>query len=277
MNNVIVRSILFWISLIGLVLIAATTIMPFFPIRNKDFTNGIIGSIIAFFCVWVFLKWDKSNFRQIGLNWDKKTLFRFFLGLFIGTIIMGLLCIGLIGFSELQISRNPKGVTSAVAIGYLVFIPLALMEELAFRSYPFVLINRKYGMWTAQLVTATAFALYHILIGWSVFSAFTGPFVMAFTFGLAAAWSGGIALPTGLHAALNVLQVFFGMKGDEHSFFNLSYKEGLAQNLIDKTDTVGLILQFLVLITGVIATAWYVRNKRNEQVIAGSAILSEIP
>jgi len=31
------------------------------------------------------------------------------------------------------------------------------------------------------------------------------------------------------------------------------------------------------LITGVIATAWYVRNKRNEQVIAGSAILSEIP
>ena len=264
MNNVIVRSILFWISLIGLVLIAATTIMPFFPIKNKDYTNGIIGSVIAFFCVWVFLKWDKSNFRQIGLNWDKKTLYRFFLGLFIGTIIMGLLCLGLIGFSGLQISRNPNGITIAIALGYLAFIPLGLMEELAFRSYPFVMINRKYGLWIAQLITAIAFALYHILIGWSVFSAFTGPFVMAFTLGLAAAWSGGIALPTGLHVALNVLQGVFGMKGDEHSYFNLSYKEGLAQNLIDKTDTVGLILQFLVLAFGLISTTFYLQLIRQK-------------
>jgi len=266
MNNVIVRSILFWISLIGLVMIAATTVMPFFPIKNKDFSNGIIGSMIAFFCIWVFLKWDKSNFQQIGLNWDKKTLYRFFLGLFIGTIIMGLLCLGLIGFSELEISRNPKGVTSAVALGYLVFIPLALMEELAFRSYPFVLINRKYGMWAAQLITATAFACYHILIGWSVFGAFTGPFVMAFIFGVTAAWSGGIALPTGLHVALNVLQGFFGMKGLEHSFFNLSYKEGLAQNLIDKTDTVGLVLQILVLVIGLITTAIYLQFFQQKQI-----------
>jgi hypothetical protein len=34
MNNVIVRSILFWIALIALVLAAATTVMPFFSFKK---------------------------------------------------------------------------------------------------------------------------------------------------------------------------------------------------------------------------------------------------
>ncbi len=260
-NNPIVRSMLFWLTATGLLFLAGATVMAFIPMKYTNFSNGIIGSLVAFFSTWIFLQVDQRRFRQIGLAWEYFTLYRFIYGVLIGMVILGILFISLLSFTELQASRNPKGVTIGTLIGYLAFMPLALMEELTFRSYSFVIMNKKYGMWVAQIVTAIAFAVYHMLVGWSLVSAFTGPFVWAFVFGLAAAWSGGIALPTGLHFMVNVLQNYLGMRGIEHSLFTLSYKDGLDQRLIDKTETVGLIIQGSVLIIAVVTTAWYIRKK----------------
>ena len=68
-----------------------------------------------------------------------------------------------------------------------------------------------FGLRIAQVMTSLAFVGYHIIQGWDVQTAFLGPGIWAFVFGLGAVWSKGIALPTGIHVALNLNQLVFGM------------------------------------------------------------------
>jgi membrane protease YdiL (CAAX protease family) len=141
-----------------------------------------------------------------------------------------------------------------------------MMEELAFRSYTFVSLNKKYGIWITQLVVAIAYAGYHIATGWSVTSAFAGPFVWAFVFGLAAAKTGGIAMPLGIHIALNILQPLTGFKGEEYSLWSLNYPQDSPASVVNHTDTVGLYIQGMILIIGLLLTALYsARGKNMEQ------------
>ncbi len=268
MSNSIVRSILFWIVFIALLFTLGSTLMPIVQGRWSRFSDGILGTLTALFCIWIFVKWDKTSFANLGLVWENKTLLRFIIGLILGTIILGIVYIALVGFTALQVSMNPKGIDMATAIGYFAFIPLALGEELAFRSYPLVTMNRKYGLWITQCIVAIAFAVYHMFMGWSAFSAFSGPFVWAFVFGLAAVWSGGIALPTGIHCALNVLQGITGMKGAEYSLLTLSYKDGIADNLITKTETVGIIIQITILLLASTAMIFYIRKTSKKKALS---------
>jgi hypothetical protein len=258
--KLISRSILFWLVFTAMLYFSSSFLLHLFTGKTEQFVLGVIGSIVAFLVIWGFLKIDKSTYEEIGLVWEKGTVFRFFKGILIGTVIFLITLLLLKNFTELQFQKNPGGIDSTTMIGYGIFFPLALMEELAFRSYPFVKLNKRYGIWIAQLIVAIAFALYHIVIGWSVYSAFSGPFVWAFVFGIAAIWSGGIAMPLGIHMAVNVLQPMTGMKGEEHSLWILDYKTGTPENLIARTDTVALIIQLLILCGAIIATAMYVKR-----------------
>jgi len=129
-----------------------------------------------------------------------------------GLAIFAIILFVLLHFSELTIRYYPQSSATDYLFLYLPILPLALMEEIGFRSYPQQKLYQAYGPWISQLVIAVAFGAYHVLNGWSLLSSFAGPFVWAFVFGLAAIWSRGIAVPTGIHFALNVLQTVTGMK-----------------------------------------------------------------
>ena len=256
------RSLFFWVLFISLLYISSALFLHLFSGKTGQFVLSIIGCLVACLVIWGFLKLDKISFKEIGLVWEKGTLRKFLTGLLIGLVIFVPILVILKNFTELDFQRNPKGIDLETALGYLIFFPLAMMEELAFRSYPFIKLNKRYGIWIAQLIGAIAFALYHIVYGWSLYSAFSGPFVWAFVFGLAAIWSGGIAMPIGIHMAVNILQPMTGMKGEEHSLWILDYKAGTPENLIARTDTVTLMIQLLILCGAIIATAMYVKRTR---------------
>lgn len=249
-----------------LLFLSGSQLEPLFPGKWNRFVYGIFGTISAILATWVFLKIEKKSFKDIGLVWERATMIRFFKGILIGIVIFILLIIILLSFTELQLERNTKAFSPWAAFWYLAIVPLALMEEIAFRSYPFLKLNKAFGLRITQIIVAIAFALYHIIGGASVYSAFIGPGTWAFVYGLTAVWSGGIALPTGIHVALNVLQPLTGMKGGYEPIWILHYKESASEVSIAKVDNVGIAIQLIILVCAVVLTEFYIRKKQSKRI-----------
>ncbi len=81
---------------------------------------------------------------------------------------------------------------------------VTVMEELAFRSYSLWTALRALGFWPAQVLVAVAFSLLHLAYGWPSSTVLLGVFPSGLLFGVAAAVSGGLALPVGLHLGINL-------------------------------------------------------------------------
>jgi uncharacterized protein len=231
---------------------------------------GILGSFSALFITWLFLKYEKRSFEEIGLVWESGTGRRFFEGLVIGIAIFWFILLALILLTPLQLKLNTKAVDSSAFVGYLAFLPLSLMEEIGFRSYPFIKLHNRFGLRITQVIVAVVFALYHVAGGQSVPGSFLGPGVYAFVFGLAAVWSRGIAMPFGIHVALNVLQPLTGMRGEVGSVWILSYKDGVASDQMASPDTIGLAMQLIVLVSALLLTEVYIR-KRASRMLEGTS------
>ena len=260
--NTLIRCIVFWAVFIGL-LVCSGSVASFFPPRLARLVLGILATAAAFLVTFVFLKFEKCSFDKIGLVWEKGTVLRFVKGVLLGVIIFTGMILVLLSVGGLQLQKNTQAFTPGIFLYYLPILPFAFMEEIAFRAYPFVKLNKVFGLRLTQLIIATAFALYHVINGWDVYIAFTGPFVWAFVFGLAAVWSNGISMPTGIHTALNMSQLVIGMNGTAGAIWKLSYKDGSAATLVGKTEHVGLLLQGAVLLCAVLLTEFYIRKKVN--------------
>ncbi len=253
------RITLYWVCFI-LLLMGTGILGNMFPRNWERFTYGIGGTLVAILVTWLFLKTEKSTFREIGLYVDGGTVQKLVMGLLIGSVLFGGMILVLTGATDLHLVRSTEEITLTGTLFYLSIIPLALMEEIAFRSYPFIKLERACGLRITQIIVAVAFALYHVVGGQGIYSSFLGPGIWAFVFGLAAARSGGIALPTGIHVALNVLQGICGMKGDYAAAWMLEYEKGTKAS--EWTEILGLILHLFILAAAVVATELYIRRKK---------------
>lgn len=258
----LLQCVLYWVMFIFFLLTIGTYLSPMFPASWERFVYGIFGTIAALTATWIWLKYEKKSFAEFGLIWGKSTLFKFFKGLLIGTGVFALILLLLIGFTDLTIEKSPDAWDPLTTFWYLSIIPLALMEEIAFRAYPLIKLNRVFGIRSTQLILAVAFALYHIATGWGIPMAFLGPGIWALVFGLAAIWSNGIALPTGIHVALNLIQQLIGMSSSNHTpLWVLKQPDNMTQEAMDHADFIGLLSQILVLAGALVLTEVYIRRK----------------
>ncbi|MBT1710737.1 CPBP family intramembrane metalloprotease [Fulvivirgaceae bacterium PWU5] len=262
----VVTALVFWAVFVGVFVVVSRSFSFFPPIASPwwGVRHGITGTLLALGTTAVFLRWQQVTFHNAGLVWSRTTLPGFFTGLVVGALVFAAILFTLIGFTMLEISPAATVNYEAVFLGCVMLVPLAFMEELAFRGYPFRLLNTTYGLWVVQIVTAVVFALYHVAGGWSVAAAFSGPFVWSFVFGLGAVLSRGIAVPTGIHVALNVGQMLVGMKRDD-SIWKLSFLSTASPSDRAGAETLGLVLQGMVFVVALAATAWGARtNKKTE-------------
>jgi uncharacterized protein len=261
-SRAIAISFLFWITFIALLVVSGFLSNSFLPAEQSRLGYGILGSLAALVVTWIFLRFEKQSFHEIGLVWEKRSLPRFFAGLIMGLLLMGFILVPLILFSGMQFTLNPEPFSWSMVFPYIMFIPLAFMEEAGFRAYTLIKLDKAVGTIAMQIVIAIAFALYHIANGWSMEAAFLGTFVWAWVFGLAAIWSGGIALPTGIHVMLNVLQGLTGLKPGNYSIWIVSVDDTTQRNVISGADRIGLIMQLIVFAIAVGLTIFYVHKKR---------------
>jgi uncharacterized protein len=214
----ITKSILFCVVFTGLLVIFSFA-KGFIPNNFERLAHGTIGTLAAFLATVLFLKFDGKRFSDVGLTLQRKTIPRFFIGVVVGIGIMGILVISVIYFTDLGIVTNPKSNFLNFLLVTSPLFLLAFMEELGFRAYPLEIQKDKVGIRLSIIITSVLFALYHIVNGWSIASSFYGPAVWGLIFGLAAIYSKGIAMPTGIHYAANLTDSAFGGKNTTGSLW----------------------------------------------------------
>lgn len=262
-NNIktkyILKAILFCIVFTGFLFLFSFA-KNFLPGNYERLAHGIIGILAALLTTALFLKFDRKQFSAIGLTFENKTLVKFFAGFIVGIIIMGLLVTGVLYSSNVSVKLNSEGRALYFFLVTLPLIPLAFMEELGFRAYPLRLLQDTIGIRLCIIITSILFALYHIANGWTIASSFYGPAVWGLLFGLAAVYSKGIAMPTGIHYAANLTTTAFGEPNNTTSIWIVR------QSHITATESGGaywktIIPALILLVFAVLCLELYVRRK----------------
>lgn len=224
--------------------------------------HAVIGIGAAFFTTYIFLKSDKKSFASIGFVFEKETVPKFFKGILLGIGIMGTVTLLVIVFSHFTIEWNPNSGVLVFLWGSLPFLPLAFMEEVGFRAYPFLLLRDKTSIRNAILLTSLLFGLYHVANGWTLQNSLLGAGVWGIIFGLTAQYSNGISMPTGLHYAVNVTTSAFGIGSNSYNLFVLKQRNGGSLENYQSSQLADLLPQISLLVFGVLCMEWYVRRKR---------------
>ena len=258
-KKAILKVTIYW-SLFFILFIAATAqSSAIFSKPVHRFTSAILGTIIALSLTGMFIKSENKTLADYHLVWGKSTLLNLLKGFAIGLAACAAITAILVVFGGLKIQKNPEALSLWTPFLYLAIVPAAFMEEIAFRSYPFIKLHKAFGLRMTQLIVVIAFALYHIPIGWSILSAFLGPGIWALVFGIAAVQSKGIALPIGIHVGLNLLQSIVGMRKGNESFWLTSQDENTASFIAN------LVTRMLVLLVGILLTKYYIRRSSDDQ------------
>ena len=202
------------------------------------------------------MKWQSDTFKKFSVGC--------LLGVAIAVVMFGLILL----FTDLKIEQNGADINLWAMFWLLLFLPLSFMEELAFRGYAFIKLNKIIGPRLTLIITAIIFAYYHDTTGATFLTQLLGPGIWGIIYGLAAIWSDGIALPTGLHAAVNVVQAFLGMKQDKYQYaiWEIVYPTEVTDAMQAHTEIVGISVQFLLLTFGIFLMEWFLR-KRNKQTV----------
>ncbi|RYZ22331.1 MAG: CPBP family intramembrane metalloprotease [Chitinophagaceae bacterium] len=203
-RNPLARAGLFWFVFVALLFLQGTLVKPFFPAAAERLVFGLQGLLAVAVAGWLFAR--RSSQTGPALHPARNFLLGTLAGMAIVAALFLFVCAA--GGGRLRSTGAPFGLPELLP--YLALVFLAWMEEAAFRGYPFRLLRQRYGLLRTQAIVAAAFAAYHILMGWHPLQALAGPGVWSVLFGVAAARSRGIALPTGLHLGVNVLQALLG-------------------------------------------------------------------
>ncbi|MFY0690076.1 MAG: CPBP family intramembrane metalloprotease [Cyclobacteriaceae bacterium] len=229
------------------------------------FSLGAYGTISVLLITAVFLKIERRKFRDIGLNWESGTLPRFIKGALFGFVLTWLMTLVIILFADLKIELAADYNVPVFLFWSSAWIPLGFMEEVAFRSYPFLKLNKVFGLRITQLVIAILFALYHVGED-SIITAFVGPGIWAFVYGMAAVYSKGIALPTGLHFAANFVLASMGEKKGVDPVFIVNYVTEPTTAMLNQTQYIAYAVQFVMLIVSVVLMERYIRCHKSDYV-----------
>lgn len=204
--------IVFWAAYLALLFGSsfATGLLP--PPWNR-LGWGIVSSAALVLLTLAMVSRDGRTLGDVGVGIGARSVPRFLVGFVIGlatyAIDVAVIAVFVGGLRLVPVTSIDW---SGVALTLGTLLALSCMEELGFRGYPLRTLLPTLGPWGAQALVAVAFALSHILYGWSWASVVFGVLPSAFLFGAAALASDGLAMPIGLHMALNVAQWAIGEK-----------------------------------------------------------------
>lgn len=200
---------LFWVVYI-VVLVSTSEVKHRVPEGGGPLAWGLASCVLLFPLSWLMLRWENRRLPDAGLNIEARSILRLVGGLMIAwatfAVILGVVALIAGGLRfERGVAVNAGLVLQTLATVFA----LACMEELGFRGYALRTLPRGLGVWPAQLVVAAAFGLCHIAFGWTWAAVLLGVVPSALLFGVTALRSGGLAMPLGVHAGLNLAQWYF--------------------------------------------------------------------
>jgi len=234
------------------------------PLPTVPFPMGLFGLMMCALLLGLsklFLHFENRSLSEVNLVPDSGTAYRFIIGFSIGAVIVGCMLLAVFSLTNVSLTRSPDQFLVPFLLSSLVIVPLALMEEILFRGYPFFRLSNQIHIRWVILITAVMFGLYHLNDNTSLISVLLGPGVWGLVFGVAAYISRSIAVSLGIHVAANFLQAIFDMNQNVSAMWKLSLIEDTTQYIID-VETLGLIMQLVLLVGSVIALEMYLKKQK---------------
>lgn len=265
--NAIVKSVIFWL-LFTIFLIFRKVISKYvFGYAYENYNYNFLVPILVICALAIMVKIERKTFAEYGLIWQKDTLFKLLKGLGIGLIIYAITVLTIALFTESTVVFNQNKWNPLLIFSYLMILPLAFMEEVAFRSYPFIKLNKVFGLRSTQIIIAISFSCYQMTQGFSILAALIGPGIFAYFFGLSAAWSKGISEPTGIHSGINLGFYLVGLNAKEtNQLVFLKLPDNASPSAIAHLSQVGTITQLTLLFVAILLTEYYIRKKNLSQI-----------
>ena len=204
-----------------------------YAITNTQHTTSmfftLLGTLVA---LWLFMKYvDKEPFINLGFeikNRKKDIIFGFLIGLFImsfGYTI--LLFLNEISFVKLNINLYE------IFISTLLFIFVAVAEEVMFRGYVLRNLMLSFNKYTALIISSFFFASIHLGNPNMTWFSFLNISLAGIFLGLSYIYTKNLWFPIALHLSWNLFQTLIGFKvsGQEsYSIIEINIKEN---NLIN--------------------------------------------
>lgn len=256
MKKYTAKAILFCVINVALLKLALF-ITSAIPGLSNNLLSSSVGPALVLVTTVVFLKIDHISFSDIGLKFELSTGRRFLTGFILGAFVMSIYVLAVLYAEGLSVMPNKNANALFILLQALpIIILLAFMEELLFRAYPLVILENKTGPLAAIVITSFLFGLYHFVNGWGI-AGFISTATWGLAFAVLAVYSKGISMPTGFHAAGNLVQLVLGTTGNHFSIWNPTYKNGqLVQQFSTSTSTtviaelllLGVIILFIKLL-----------------------------
>jgi membrane protease YdiL (CAAX protease family) len=219
-----------WWILIFIALVAVTR--PIYkPLKEGltqlGFTEQMLeptSFFLLFLVTLICIKIRKESLSDVGLKFNQRWFKHFFAGTFAGMTMMfatvALVC--LVGGVTFEL--DPQRSLQVLSYGFYLFLLGSLSEEILHRGFIFQRLIDGIGVWGAQLLIASLFALGHWgnpgMQGTTQIFSSIDLFLASLIFGLAYIKTRSLALPIGLHLGWNWSQgniLGFGVTGHEQS------------------------------------------------------------
>jgi membrane protease YdiL (CAAX protease family) len=250
-----------------LIMWLATFIAGIVPALNGLFYFFTVSMLIS----WFLLHSDHLNLSSLGYyprnkrHW-KQLLFGFFLG-----------CIMLIATAIITIKLTNanwhfnKAVDPIyVLVTFIMCSCSAYIQEFVFRGYPFQMLLKRYGLWTAQFAVALPFGLMHVGHSMSLQDIAT---VMLTTglgsllFGLAYIKTRNLMLPVGIHLGWNFLQLLIPRTSGTDKKALIS----VTGNQISYSPAAILLPYLAIVVIGIVLLVFIDFNKSKADIEKGNA------
>lgn len=207
------RVALFWAGYAVILYLAAYPRMMA-PAAWGQLVWGALSSFAILGLTLYLLKREGRTAADVGLRFESTSILRFLVGVFLGCAIYAIMILitSLIA-GPIQVTRADSPAIAIIVLTLGTYLALSVMEELGFRGYPLRTLVEALGRWQAMAVVAVAFSLSHLMYGWSWDTILLGVLPNAILFGVVALASGGLAMPIGLHAAVNAARWAAGETG----------------------------------------------------------------
>ena len=212
-----------WILIFFLVL--ASILMPALLVAQQNSMDVSIGlqAVIIVIASWICQLLRRKSLTELLGKFNMRWLKEFCLGGLTGAALMLVpaLIMWFLGWVHWQ--WNPIGFSTLMSI-VLLFVGVAVAEELLFRGFIFQRLIAGLGQWPAQLILAGYFLLTHLnnpgMTGDVKILASINIFLASIMFGLAFIRTKSLAMPLGLHFMANFMQgglLGFGVSGTDQS------------------------------------------------------------
>jgi uncharacterized protein len=192
--------------------------------------------VFTLLATWACTRLRKEPLSSVGYRLDRRWFKEIALGtlLGIGTVLAVVGMIWAIGGVRFEL--DPARSVGTLITGLYIFLFAALMEENLFRGFIFQRLLDGIGIWPAQIILASLFALGHWgnpgMQGSTEIVASLDLFLGAILLGLAYLRTRSLALPIGLHLGWNWAQGYilgFGVSGYGHAGWWQPFFQGKAE------------------------------------------------